>query len=235
VKVGRNDPCPCGSGKKYKKCCMNKEKSTERINPTQNTKALKEQLERMPTSQLIGNIKKAGVKLDENLFIEEINLLGSANKMLQSWAKQLNVDVEQLPPAFYMSIQILVSRLAPKAVLLEELQNLMEDGYRLADPDQIEDKLFIWWKLWKDLQEWIDDQQLTSIEEVDAVTESVLRHTVSDWLTDFNKVLEEASEQNNTFISMRHVFADDFLSRFPNAPEQLTEEIFLAREEAAYH
>ncbi|MFP4547893.1 MAG: UPF0149 family protein [Fidelibacterota bacterium] len=22
-KVGRNDPCPCGSGKKFKKCCMN--------------------------------------------------------------------------------------------------------------------------------------------------------------------------------------------------------------------
>ncbi len=23
--AGRNDPCPCGSGKKYKKCCMGKE------------------------------------------------------------------------------------------------------------------------------------------------------------------------------------------------------------------
>ena len=23
-KIGRNDPCPCGSGKKYKKCCFNK-------------------------------------------------------------------------------------------------------------------------------------------------------------------------------------------------------------------
>lgn len=23
-KIGRNDPCPCGSGKKYKKCCLNK-------------------------------------------------------------------------------------------------------------------------------------------------------------------------------------------------------------------
>ena len=22
-KIGRNDPCPCGSGKKYKKCCLN--------------------------------------------------------------------------------------------------------------------------------------------------------------------------------------------------------------------
>lgn len=24
IKVGRNDPCPCGSNKKYKKCCLNK-------------------------------------------------------------------------------------------------------------------------------------------------------------------------------------------------------------------
>ncbi len=23
-KVGRNEPCPCGSGKKYKKCCLKK-------------------------------------------------------------------------------------------------------------------------------------------------------------------------------------------------------------------
>jgi methionyl aminopeptidase len=26
VKIGRNDPCPCGSGKKYKQCCRNKKK-----------------------------------------------------------------------------------------------------------------------------------------------------------------------------------------------------------------
>ena len=24
-KVGRNDPCPCGSGKKFKKCCLKKQ------------------------------------------------------------------------------------------------------------------------------------------------------------------------------------------------------------------
>ena len=28
MNVGRNESCPCGSGKKYKKCCMNKEKDT---------------------------------------------------------------------------------------------------------------------------------------------------------------------------------------------------------------
>jgi len=25
AKVGRNDPCPCGSGKKFKQCCERKE------------------------------------------------------------------------------------------------------------------------------------------------------------------------------------------------------------------
>ncbi len=29
TKVGPNDPCPCGSGKKYKKCCMQKDKEKE--------------------------------------------------------------------------------------------------------------------------------------------------------------------------------------------------------------
>ena len=28
-KIGPNDPCPCGSGKKYKKCCMQKDKMAE--------------------------------------------------------------------------------------------------------------------------------------------------------------------------------------------------------------
>jgi tetratricopeptide (TPR) repeat protein len=28
-KVGRNDPCPCGSGKKYKRCCLNKDEARE--------------------------------------------------------------------------------------------------------------------------------------------------------------------------------------------------------------
>ena len=30
-KTGRNDPCPCGSGKKYKKCCLPKHEAEERL------------------------------------------------------------------------------------------------------------------------------------------------------------------------------------------------------------
>jgi len=31
--IGRNDPCPCGSGKKYKKCCRNKPKKQDIVLP----------------------------------------------------------------------------------------------------------------------------------------------------------------------------------------------------------
>ena len=27
-KTGRNEPCPCGSGMKYKRCCLNKPQTT---------------------------------------------------------------------------------------------------------------------------------------------------------------------------------------------------------------
>jgi len=36
-KVGRNDPCPCGSGKKYKKCCLSKPKEAPGIRPSPGT------------------------------------------------------------------------------------------------------------------------------------------------------------------------------------------------------
>ena len=33
-KVGRNDPCPCGSGLKYKKCCLGKDDGQTEENRT---------------------------------------------------------------------------------------------------------------------------------------------------------------------------------------------------------
>jgi hypothetical protein len=30
-KIGRNDPCPCGSGEKYKRCCQEKDEAAQRL------------------------------------------------------------------------------------------------------------------------------------------------------------------------------------------------------------
>ena len=31
--VGRNDPCPCGSGRKFKKCCLNRDSAVSAVPP----------------------------------------------------------------------------------------------------------------------------------------------------------------------------------------------------------
>lgn len=37
MKVGRNNPCPCGSGKKYKKCCLNKDQESHQSYQSNNS------------------------------------------------------------------------------------------------------------------------------------------------------------------------------------------------------
>jgi methionyl aminopeptidase len=58
MKIGRNDPCPCGSGKKYKKCCMGKENSVKNAD-------VKEDY-----------IKKYNIKLKEKSDVEAIKVAG---------------------------------------------------------------------------------------------------------------------------------------------------------------
>ena len=57
IKVGRNDPCPCGSGLKYKKCCLNKD-----IQDSKRTKELYYQKYRIRLKNRddIEGIKRAG-------------------------------------------------------------------------------------------------------------------------------------------------------------------------------
>jgi len=62
-KVGRNDPCPCGSGLKYKKCCLNKDQPNfHRLKE----KYLRDYKIRLKGKEDIEAIKKAGrLALDE--------------------------------------------------------------------------------------------------------------------------------------------------------------------------
>lgn len=57
AKIGRNDPCPCGSGKKYKKCCMNTTNS-ESLNLSETY--FKRYKVRLKTPEQIEGIRRCG-------------------------------------------------------------------------------------------------------------------------------------------------------------------------------
>ena len=59
LKVHRNDPCPCGSGLKYKKCCLGKENSGNR--DVEKDLYLKKYNIRLKKAGEIEGIRKAGV------------------------------------------------------------------------------------------------------------------------------------------------------------------------------
>ncbi len=73
MKIGRNDPCPCGSGLKYKKCCLKKQ---------QNSRAFKNLKEvyykrykiRLKEKKDIEGIKKAGELVINTLDMVEENI-----------------------------------------------------------------------------------------------------------------------------------------------------------------
>ena len=78
-KIGRNDPCPCGSGKKYKKCCLN---SVENSLPYQNY--INRSLENYPK-------KNSGEKLDfYSLYDEEYIKI---DKLLYKALKRKNIPL----------------------------------------------------------------------------------------------------------------------------------------------
>jgi methionyl aminopeptidase len=69
VKVGRNDPCPCGSGQKYKKCCLVKE--------VQDTKDPGELYAQRYKIQLKNNVAISGIRKAGRLVLDTLDLVES--------------------------------------------------------------------------------------------------------------------------------------------------------------
>ncbi len=73
MKIGRNDPCPCGSGLKYKKCCMKKQQNNREF---KNLKELyfKRYKIRLKEKKDIEGIKRAGELVIRTLDMVEENI-----------------------------------------------------------------------------------------------------------------------------------------------------------------
>ena len=64
MKIGRNDPCPCGSGRKYKKCCLGKPETLNVSDSYTYLFDLKREFENYDQLDLISTI--GGLQLLEN-------------------------------------------------------------------------------------------------------------------------------------------------------------------------
>ena len=78
-KTGRNDPCPCGSGKKYKKCCLAKHEEIRRSIPPDRLQAMEKR------AALREKLEKQVQRGFELIFSQEFDKAGRfASQLLES-------------------------------------------------------------------------------------------------------------------------------------------------------
>ncbi len=80
AKVGRNDPCPCGSGKKFKRCCL------ERVEAEERAEQLRAESERLAAERdegptIAAVLERARAALQESRAFEEVD--GLAERVLE--------------------------------------------------------------------------------------------------------------------------------------------------------
>lgn len=86
VKIGRNDPCPCGSGKKYKRCCMN----AANPRPVNIEKLYLQKYDiRLKSPEDVEGIREAGRLVVETLDLMEKNVqIGVTTNALNAMAQE---------------------------------------------------------------------------------------------------------------------------------------------------
>lgn len=82
-KVGRNEPCPCGSGKKYKRCCLEKHEEARLAQGGEETAKL--QAKEREQKKLIDEIEEAFRLLARQQYQEAIRY---ASKLLRSYPNE---------------------------------------------------------------------------------------------------------------------------------------------------
>jgi hypothetical protein len=78
-KIGRNEPCPCGSGKKYKHCCLGKHEAAMRTKDTEQAENLR--ANEKEQEQLVQHIEKAFTLLGSQQYPEAIRFALKLTKL----------------------------------------------------------------------------------------------------------------------------------------------------------
>ncbi len=105
-KIGRNDPCPCGSGKKYKFCCMNKPK--EPVDDIETPEERRKWLESYPA---VGGEHKPGrIYLEDyydrtSIDIDQILYLGIMHRPGLIWERNEEKENMRTKQYLYLAYQ----------------------------------------------------------------------------------------------------------------------------------
>ena len=134
-KTGRNDPCPCGSGKKYKFCCMKKPKAP--VDEIDTPEERRRWLERYPA---VGGERKPGrVYLEdyfdrESIETDKLLYLGMMKRPGLIWKRDKRKENQRTREYLYLAFQKTIEMAErEKVTSLEEFDKKYSIHYRCEE------------------------------------------------------------------------------------------------------
>jgi len=220
-KIGRNAPCPCGSGKKFKKCCIDKE-----IPPIAETVRgyhwSLEEVETFQTNEIISKLKGFGVNFDEGQFQKDVRGFYSACDLAEHWRRKFTITAAGLDEDFiWMACAVLWKRLAPDVINSEQLDDLMQEGYDLIGSegkDKTIEGCKLWLEIWDHLKGRFTDD-MKSVEDTRKIFSGL--QSLYNWCQDLETELFNAAVDDPSFYQKRIEYCKEFCSLFPNSDELL--------------
>lgn len=116
-KIGRNDPCPCGSGKKYKYCCLNKPKTA--IDLIESPEERNRWLRNYPYTgleRIDGRIYLADYFDEISIETDKILYLALMNRPGLIWNRNMEEEEKRTKEYLYLAFQKCMARMEEEKI-----------------------------------------------------------------------------------------------------------------------
>lgn len=220
--IGRNDACPCGSGKKYKKCCLNKPAAVQSRQPVQAQVKYQmmravhwspDEIRTFSTEQIIQRLREFGVVFDQEKFLRDVTRFYSASDLSDYWHVTHRITARGFDEDFiWMAVIVLWERLAPEVINSERLDDLMQAGYDLLEKRREAEACILWLQVWEHLKARFRPE-LKDIDEAEQVFSGL--QSLSNWCYDLEMELGNAGRDDRSFYAKRIQFCREFYTLFP--------------------
>lgn len=215
-KMGRNDRCHCGSGKKYKKCCLDIDQLHQ---DQQNTSKIVnllsyEEVDTFHTDEIIEQLNDLGIPFNNKQFLQDVEFYTSADEISEHWFQDYSLEITGRMEDFpWFAAWVLWVRLAPSENLsLEQISDLLMSGYEHMENDDTCAACDVFFNVWEALKYRFDPTQkdLSYIDE-----QYRADFNVSNFVQDFDMALGVAGIRDSEYFIKRIAYCREFIHYFP--------------------
>jgi tetratricopeptide (TPR) repeat protein len=230
---GRNDPCPCGSGKKYKKCCIPQyDKPAVSAAASMRGSELSawsreanfwmpEQLNPMSDEEIVSKLDELGIPVSRAEFVEDLRRTLDPGKVLELWRERNQPRIEGRDADFPCCAAMQLSRRwAPDLYSIDKLEEIVDRLGKRSGDKHVQERLDMYRLIWNQLKElYIHPMGLRSLDHLNQGMETMYDF---DWVvSDYEHELRNASigrneKDRNALLEERVAVCKEMLELLPD-------------------